>query len=66
MRWAWWENHKILFKFWKSGLSKTELIVEEKEITDHKEISDKIKTFNKRLLDETSQKPILENKNLIL
>lgn len=60
MRWAWWEDHKILFKFWKSGLSKTELIVEEKEI------SDKIKTFNKRLLDETSQKPILENKNLIL
>ena len=60
MRWAWWEDHKILFKFWKSGLSKTELIVEEKEI------SDKIKTFNKRLLDETSQKPILENKNFLI
>ena len=59
MVWAWWEIHEVLLKPWKK------LIVEEQEITDHKEISKNIKAFYETLFKWNLSKTNVEKQRLL-
>ena len=59
MVWAWWEIHKVLLK------PRKKLIVEEQEITDHKEISKNIKAFYETLFKWNLSKTNVEKQQLL-
>ena len=59
MVWAWWEIHEVLLK------PRKKLIVEEQEITDHKEISKNIKAFYETLFKWNLSKTNVEKQRLL-
>ena len=63
MVWAWWETKEVLFDPWKKwGVQNQirKLIVEEKEINDHKDISKNIKAFYETLFKRNFPKTNVE------
>ena len=59
MVWAWWEIHEVLLK------PRKKLIVEEQEITDHKEISKNIKAFCETLFKWNLSKTNVKEQRLL-
>ena len=70
MRMVWWwrEIHKVNFKPWKKATRPTpnlEDSVKEKEITDHKEISNNIKTLYETLVKRNVSKTNVEKQQFL-
>ena len=69
MLWAWWQVYKKFFLNVekKRGVRKRirKLIVEEKEITDHKEISNNIKAFYEALFKRNFSKTNVEKQQFL-